>query len=146
MDIEILLFTLRIASAGVLFIVLGIIFYAIWQDYRVTVAQMQATRRSYGQLVAMMEVDDQLMLTGETYPLLPLTSMGRAPTNSIRLDDSFASGEHARIVLIDGQWWLEDRQSRNGTTLNGLPVKESVIMTDGDLIGIGQTRFRLELE
>jgi len=106
MDIEILLFTLRIASAGVLLIVLSAIFYAIWQDYRVTVEQMQATRRSYGQLVAMMEVDDQLMLTGETYPLLPLTSMGRAPTNTIRLEDSFASGEHpaSSWLMGNGGW------------------------------------------
>jgi hypothetical protein len=146
MDITILLFILRIITAGLLLALLGIIFYAIWRDYRSTVDQMQATRRSYGQIIALMEVDDQFMATGERYPLLPLTSIGRAPTNSITIDDSFASGEHARITLVDGQWWLEDRQSRNGTMLNGAPLTESVIMTDGDMIGIGQTHFRLEFE
>jgi FHA domain. len=48
--------------------------------------------------------------------------------------------------MRNGQWWLEDRKSRNGTTLNGMPVTQSVIVTDGDIIGIGKMRFRLDLE
>jgi pSer/pThr/pTyr-binding forkhead associated (FHA) protein len=109
------------------------------------VATIEASRRSYGQLVALVEVDDQLLRTNETYPLLPLTTLGRNPANTVCVDDSFASSDHARIVLRGGQWWLEDRRSRNGTTLNDLLVSEPIIMTDGDIIGIGSRRFRLEL-
>jgi pSer/pThr/pTyr-binding forkhead associated (FHA) protein len=97
-------------------------------------------------MIEMREIDHALVVTGQTYPLLPLTSLGRAPTNSIPIPDDFASGEHCLLALRSGQWWLEDRQSKNGTTINGVPVTQPLIITDGDVIGIGSTRFRLELE
>jgi pSer/pThr/pTyr-binding forkhead associated (FHA) protein len=48
--------------------------------------------------------------------------------------------------MRNGQWWIEDRKSRNGTLLNDLPVTESMVITHGDIIGIGNMKFRLELE
>ena len=86
------------------------------------------------------------VVTGETYPLLPLTSLGRSPTNTVPINDSFASSEHALVAFRNGQWWLEDRRSRNGTLLNDMPVTQPVVITDGDIIGIGKIKFRLELE
>lgn len=146
MTTEVLLFILRILSAVLLLSLLGILFFVIWRDYHTTVHQVKESRRSYGQLVAMREVDGNSMLTGDIYPLLPLTSLGRSPTNTIRIDDTFASGEHAVVMRRNGQWWLEDRRSRNGTTLNGLPVNKPIIVTNGDIIGVGTMRYRIELE
>ena len=83
---------------------------------------------------------------GRLIPLLPLTSLGRSPTNTIPIHDNYASGEHALVALRGGQWWLEDRQSRNGTMINGMPITQPVIITDGDIIGVGNLSFRLELE
>ena len=125
---------------------LGGLFLIMWRDYRATAREAEASRRSYGRLVGMIEIDGAMAKTGESYPLLPITSLGRAPTNSIKIDDTFASGEHALVVLRNGQWWLEDRKSRNGTTLNGLAVNQPVIVTDGDIIGVGSARYRLDME
>ncbi len=80
------------------------------------------------------------------FPILPLTSLGRAPTNTIHLPDSFASNEHALIAYRSGNWWLEDRNSSNGTLLNGTRISEPVILSSGDLIGIGRITLRLQLE
>ncbi|RMG71520.1 MAG: FHA domain-containing protein [Chloroflexi bacterium] len=146
MDTEILLFILRMISAALLLSILGAVFYIIWKDYRSTIQQIEANRRTYGKLIVMHYAENEYLLTGETYPLLPLTSLGRAPTNTIQIDDSFASSEHARVFLKNGHWWLEDRRSRNGTTLNEVPIHETVIITNGDIIGIGNKRFKLELE
>lgn len=146
MTIEILFFVLRLISAGLLLALLALLLFALWRDYRSTVISIEATRRSHGHLVAMHEIDGQYIPTGAAYPLLPLTSLGRAPTNSILVDDHFASNEHALVAMRNGQWWLEDRQSRNGTTLNELVVRQPAVITDGDIIGIGNMRYRLELE
>lgn len=146
MDTEILLFILRMVSAGLLLSILGAVFYMVWKDYRSTVQEIEANRRTYGKLIVMEHAESEYLLTGEAHPLLPLTSLGRAPTNSIQVDDTFASSEHARVFLRNGHWWLEDRRSRNGTTLNEVPINETVIMTNGDIIGIGNKRFKLELE
>jgi hypothetical protein len=146
LDTDVALFVFRLISGVVLLAVLGLLFAVMWRDYRGAVAQAEANRRSYGRMIEMREIDHALVVTGQTYPLLPLTSLGRAPTNSIPIPDDFASGEHCLLALRSGQWWLEDRQSKNGTTINGVPVTQPLIITDGDVIGIGSTRFRLELE
>lgn len=146
MSVELILLLLRIVSASLLIGLLMALFVVLWRDYQSTVSQLQANRRSYGQLIALQEIDGSYVILGEVYPLLPLTSLGRAPTNTIVINDGFASSEHALVVLRNGQWWLEDRQSRNGTTLNDMVVTQPMIMTDGDVIGIGQKRFRLELQ
>jgi hypothetical protein len=133
-------------SGSLLVGVLVLMFVVMWRDYRSVVVQVEASRRTYGRLVELREISDSYAPTGRSYPLLPLTSFGRSPTNTIAIDDNYASGEHALVALRSGQWWLEDRQSRNGTTINGMPITQPVIITDGDIIGIGSLCFRLELE
>jgi hypothetical protein len=143
---EVILLLLRLLSVISLLLFLGALFVIIWKEYRSTVDQLQASRRSYGKLVGLQEIDGSYVMMGDSYPLLPLTSLGRAPTNSIVVNDNFASSEHALVFLRNGQWWLEDRHSRNGTTLNELPVTQPIVMTNGDIIGIGKKCYRLELE
>lgn len=141
-----LLFLLRLVSAGVLIAFLLVLFFVLWRDYRQMAYQMGATRRSYGRLVGFIATDEQYLPSGKDYPLIPLTSIGRAPTNSIVVDQPFASSEHALLALRDGQWWLEDRKSRNGTLLNDELVTVPTIVTDGDMIGIGTHYFQIVLE
>jgi hypothetical protein len=143
---ELVLLLLRFISGLLLIVLLLTLFLIMWREYRNTSVQVEARRRSYGQLVVLREIDGRLMMTGENFPLLPLTSLGRAPTNTIPINDTFASSEHALVAMRNGQWWIEDRKSRNGTLLNDLPVTESMVITHGDIIGIGNMKFRLELE
>ena len=84
-------------------------------------------------------------LVGASFPLLPLTTLGRGPTNTVVLNDSFCSQEHALVAQRAGQWWLEDRNSSNGTRLNGEPVSEPVVVSSGDVIGIGRIDLKVEL-
>jgi hypothetical protein len=146
MSTDIILLALRCISACTLLSILGLLFFVLWRDFRSATTRMQSNHRTHGNLVGVQEVDGNYLITGTRYPLRPLTSLGRAPTNSIPINDDFASSEHALIALRNGQWWLEDRQSRNGTTLNELLITQPIVVTDGDIIGIGNHRFRLELE
>lgn len=148
MDAELILFILRLVSGALLLGILAVLFVTLWRDYHRAMVETTAQRRIYGRLVVVHENDDDESYsdTEISFPLLPLTSIGRAPTNSIPVDDDFASGEHALLALRNGQWWLEDRQSRNGTTINGLPIRDPIIITDGDVVGVGSQRFRIHLE
>ena len=146
MTVDLILLLLRFISGVLLIGLLLTLFVIIWREYRSMSVQVEARRRSYGQLVVLREIDGRLMLTGETFPLLPLTSLGRSPTNTISINDTFASGEHALLAMRNGQWWIEDRKSRNGTLLNDLPITEAMVITHGDIISIGTMKFRLELE
>jgi pSer/pThr/pTyr-binding forkhead associated (FHA) protein len=70
-------------------------------------------------------------LVEETY------TIGRAPENSIRLEDTSVSGRHAELVVVAENCWLKDLGSTNGTLVNGQPVTE-VQLRAGDRIRFGE--------
>lgn len=146
MPLDVLLLILRVISAALLLGILVALFTVMWRELRATTHQAVAARRTYGKLSVIQQIDGQYLKSSQSYPLLPLTSLGRAPTNSIVLDDTFASGDHALVALRDGRWWVEDRGSRNGTLVNDIPVSEPMIITHGDVLMIGGIRLLLELE
>ena len=68
----------------------------------------------------------------------PVVTLGRLKENDIQLPLSTVSGYHAPI-LQDGQnYYLVDRGSNNGTSLNGqkIPSGEKKLLNDGDVIRI----------
>lgn len=145
MTTELLLFILRIAGGLILLSFVLVLFLTIRRDMRLAAAQVAAQRQGHGRLV----VTDSggLPVAVETgYPLLPVTTIGRAPTNTIQLPDTFASSHHALLALRNGQWWLEDRESRNGTLLNGQPLGGPTVVSGGDVIGVGRVALRVELD
>jgi pSer/pThr/pTyr-binding forkhead associated (FHA) protein len=81
-----------------------------------------------------------------SFPLQPVTSIGRSPANTIVIPDTYASSQHALLTWREGRWWLRDRDSRNGTLLNAKPVEEPTVVATGDVIGVGQTKIRLEID
>ena len=54
--------------------------------------------------------------------------------------DARMSKDHARLVVIDHQWMIEDRGSRNGTFVDGVRVERRALQ-DGALIELGRTAF-----
>lgn len=72
-----------------------------------------------------------------TVPLDPLPFLiGRQDNNHLVLRDNRASRNHARIVFAEGEYWVEDQDSRNGITVNGEKVGRAVL-TDGTVVGFG---------
>lgn len=146
MSSEIILVFLRVVSAALLLLFLSVIVMLIWRDLKVALRSIDLERRIYGRLIVGHQTKQGFLPTGSVYPLLMLTSIGRSPTNGIAIEDDFVSVDHAVIALRDGQWWIEDRQSLNGTMVNGDRLTEPMIITSGDLISIGRLTFRLEVE
>src|SRR3954465_9472781 len=77
--------------------------------------------------------------------------VGRDASTTISLQGSGAavvSSRHARLVLEDGYWWVEDLSSRNGTFLNGkrLAGGGRQRLSPGDEIGFGATGPKLRVE
>jgi hypothetical protein len=70
--------------------------------------------------------------------------IGRAGGIEVRIEDSFASGHHARVLDHEGNAYLEDLSSTNGTYLNGQPVEGQEPLQADDRIRIGDTEFRYE--
>jgi len=68
--------------------------------------------------------------------------VGRTEAADIALADASVSRRHARLFCQDGRWLVEDLGSRNGTLLNGKPVKGALPLNPGDRIRIGDTTLR----
>ena len=63
-------------------------------------------------------------------------SIGRGADNTIVLDDDSVSGHHAEVFIRDGQHFLRDLESTNGTRVNGQAITETVL-NNGDVICFG---------
>ena len=69
---------------------------------------------------------------GARLPLRAVSAIGRDAGNEIVLNDEAASARHAIVSFADGEWWVEDAGSTNGTLLNGSRVWEKERMHYGD--------------
>lgn len=70
--------------------------------------------------------------------------IGRAPSSTLVLDDDYCSNRHARLYPHEGQWYLEDLGSRNGTYLGSTRVTAPVAVKPGAAIRLGQTVLELQ--
>lgn len=68
-------------------------------------------------------------------------SIGRKPDNDIQIDNLAISGHHALITTILNDAFLEDRNSTNGTYVNGQPIKKHVLQPN-DVVELGKYRLR----
>ncbi|MBK7024982.1 MAG: FHA domain-containing protein [Sulfuritalea sp.] len=93
----------------------------------------------------------KLVLSMETTMLkeIPLikerTTIGRKPHNDIQIDNLAISGEHAVVITILNDSFLEDLGSTNGTFVNGQPVKKH-FLKNGDTIELGKYRLKYVAE
>ena len=71
-----------------------------------------------------------------------VTTLGRAASCQVIIDNDFASRRHAQIVRRDETYWLRDLRSKNGTLHNNQPVTDETLLTDGAEIRIGEAAFR----
>lgn len=68
----------------------------------------------------------------------PSWSIGRATDNAVIVAHDGVSRRHAMIVREGDLFRLSDIGSRNGTYLNGKPLRASAILAHRDLIGLGE--------
>lgn len=84
-------------------------------------------------------------LAGTTVPLgNSSVIVGRSPDSALVLNDSYSSARHARFFVSEGQWFVEDLQSTNGTFVHGQPIDHPMPVKAGDSVTIGQTTFTLQ--
>ena len=71
-----------------------------------------------------------------------VTTLGRASSCQVVLEDDFASRHHAQLIYRDEVYWLRDLGSKNGTLLDDKPVTQEVRLHHGAEIKIGAIVLR----
>lgn len=77
----------------------------------------------------------------ESYSLKEFISLGRGNANDIIIKDPYISKKHLKIVKDEGDYYLEDLDSANGTFLNGSKILDVAKLQNGDRIKTGQVEF-----
>src|SRR5216117_494866 len=86
-----------------------------------------------------------LSMDGLVLKEIPLTKertpIGRKPHTDIQIDNRAVSGEHAVIVTILNDSFLEDLGSTNGTVVNGNPIKKHFLQNN-DVVELGKYKLK----
>ena len=86
-------------------------------------------------------IAEEGLTKGMVFPLESRLTIGRGEENDIRLNHSTVSRQHTSVYLEDGQPYVQDMESRNGTYLNGERV-EKAALSSGDIVWVGDVALR----
>lgn len=86
-----------------------------------------------------------LSFNGETLREFPLDqetmTIGRKENNDIHIDNLAVSGNHAKVLTILNDSFIEDLKSTNGTYINGEKISKHALR-DGEVIAIGKHELK----
>ncbi|HWC11627.1 MAG TPA: FHA domain-containing protein [Acidimicrobiales bacterium] len=80
---------------------------------------------------------------GSTFELGEELTLGRAGGCQVTIDDTYVSQLHARLFRREGQYYVEDLGSTNGTYLNRRKVTAPIAIRKGDQLQVGKTVLEL---
>src|SRR5271167_3996848 len=120
MSLDVFLLILRLLLIVLLYLFLMQVVIAITRDLRKTAAVSAVDSNSPPVVGHLIVIDSgpSSLVPGTPFDLVPQTTIGRGPTNTIQLPDSFISAEHTRLMYRNGIWYIQDAGSTNGTYLN----------------------------
>jgi len=110
------LFVIRVILGLILYAFLGMILLFLWKE----IQSHRASEIHYPPAVLVSADGSNVEVS---HSLIANNRIGRAADNTLVLQDETASAHHARLSFHEGQWWLEDLGSRNGTAVNGIGME-----------------------
>src|SRR5947208_9379342 len=146
LQLDVFLLILRLLLIVLLYLFLMQVVIVITRDLRKTAAVSTEGDNKAPPVVGHLVVVDSgpsELLPGTLFDLAPQTTIGRGPTSTILLTDTFISGEHTRMWNRNGTWYVQDAGSTNGTYVNNQPARDPIAAKPGDIIQVGFIRFKL---
>jgi hypothetical protein len=148
---EQLLTILKLCLLALLYLFFFRVLRAVWVEIRgpkkVEASPRKATREAKRvekkSRPAQLTIVEPVAMRGTAYPLADELTVGRAAGCHVTIDDTYASQIHARVFSRDGQLYVEDLGSTNGTYLNKAKVQGPQVMKRGDRLQVGNTVMEL---
>ncbi len=71
-------------------------------------------------------------------------TIGRKPENQVTVEDSSVSGTHCAVYRDDGQYYVDDLGSTNGTRVNTSAVTTKTPLRPKDILKVGSIEFMFD--
>ena len=137
-----ILLALRILLAISLYAFLSLALYTLWRSLR---SGSQERKEPEAPKLTLTLMDDKRQSREFQFDQAQVI-IGRDPASDLPIDDKTISSHHTRLFYKQGQWWVDDLQSTNGTLLNGETVEEPIVITDGDELRCGKVWIIISVE
>lgn len=93
-------------------------------------------------VLATLEIINEGPTKGTKFDLRgPLTNIGRGAHNDVTIADSSVSDHHAKIVRREGEWYVQDQQSTNGTYVGGKRIEGEARLTGAPDVRFGSIKL-----
>ena len=128
----VLVFVLRILLLVLAYLFVGWIGFTIYKDLRSQLHTREALSASPITLHVLTEnnpIEKQFSK--------PEIILGRDPDCDLTISDGTISLRHCQISYHHKQWWVSDLNSTNGSFLNNNLITSAIIITDGDVLQLG---------
>lgn len=133
---------------GIAFIIIlyFIIYYALKIMYKDVKGggrkRQSSTKKNYG-IEVLSTGENSNLEEGSILLLRGTITIGRREGNTIKLDDQYASGNHAKIIVKNNEIVIEDLNSTNGIFINDERMNEFAKIRANDKIRIGSAIFKV---
>ncbi len=127
----------------VIYLFIFAIIRMIYLDIRRTSRDKRKPKHETSYLELLTNKDKLYFEVQQSYPLeSDVVIIGRDPDCTISIDDLYMSAQNTQLWFEDGEWYIADMGSTNGTYINGEKMEdEPLILDGGDKIRIGQVEF-----
>jgi pSer/pThr/pTyr-binding forkhead associated (FHA) protein len=127
---------LRIILAILLLGFVGLLFLTTWRQLKTQIKLLSPDLSSNIRISFKENPEQEAFVIKQTDVLL-----GRDPNCKVHIPDETISAQHARLYLIDQNWWIHDLNSTNGTFLNDERIDQPCILTDNDILQVGNVKL-----
>jgi Inner membrane component of T3SS, cytoplasmic domain len=141
--LDLLILALRILLVALLYLFLAAVLRMAASGLRPQAAPLAEPVRVPALRLIVLEPGATDLAPGQAVELLDVAILGRAERADVVLADPAVSSEHARVSRVGRAWVLSDLGSTNGTRLNDRPVDGDVPLAQGDVVTLGNVRFRV---
>ena len=132
----IVILVLRIILALLLLGFVGLLFFTTWRQLKTQIKLLSPDLATNIRISFKDRPEQEAFIIQQSDVLL-----GRDPNCKIHIPDETISAQHARLYLIDQNWWVHDLNSTNGTLLNDERIDQPCILTDNDMLQVGNIKL-----